>query len=150
MWQVTLSNRVGNSSGKYNSLIWSLQPIFSSMHLFGISLNSPFQRPRSILVSLIMSILLLVVIYKDQYERIKFSNLVDLKSVEELIQFLKQSSNLFSNFGFLLSMIEMVTLVKWKPLLKTLQKFNYTDDPFKLRLRKLSMSLIIFFIILVS
>ena len=150
-WKRIARNRLLMESEINCGLTWSLHPLFYAMRIFGINLDFSFNTYRDILIKLVSSSSFLVL------DCLLFSQLGSLyeksangTSANAWITFFKKIAAFISLNGYLLAVIEMATLVKWKPLLEALHKMSNHDDTFKLQLRKLSVSLTIFTIILVS
>ena len=150
MWKTTRSNEiVANES--HHDLIWSLQPIIYGMRVFGIDLNMSLPVNCFRLFALV-SFASLMALNCSSYPQMSDEPIdkTSAKSTMVWLDFLKPFTWFIFNIGFLLAMLEMATLFKWKPLWDTLKRLDNNMRTFHWQLRKLSAVLTIFFIILAS
>jgi len=145
MWKSIRNNRV-HSSVKHRNIKWSLQPIFYAMRIFGIDLIVSLRSQNHILLAPVSFAVFMWVNVTSYLQLAKNST----NSTITWIEFFKPLTWFIFNTGHLLAMMEMVTLLSWKPLWRTLKKIGHNDPTFHPRLRKLSLALTVFFIVLVS
>ena len=128
-------------------LNWSLRPIIFSMQMMGIDLNlsttpSKFRQCGFIVLGLAFQIYILVSIFIFKGER-KYP--IDFKSTIGWLEFLEEYLYSVWNVLFPLVVFEMMTLIKWKSLWKTmmeLEQFMNFQATFYRQLRKVCILLV--------
>ena len=128
-------------------LLWSLRPIIYSMQMMGIDLNlsttrTKFRQCGFIVLGLAIQIDILVSIFIFKGER-KIP--IDFKSTIGWLEFLEEYLYSVWNVLFPLVLFEMMTLIKWKSLWKTmmeLEQFMNFRVTFYSQLRKVCIILV--------
>ena len=128
-------------------LLWSLRPIIYSMQMMGIDLNlsttrSKFRQFGFIVLGLAIQIYILVSVFVFKGERITPK---EFKSTIRWLEFLEVYVYSVWNVLFPLVVFEMMTLIKWKSLWKTmmaLEQFMNFQATFYRQLRKVCILLV--------
>ena len=141
--------RADTAGDKPHDLDWSLRPVFNSLRIFGIDFNvwhdepSIYRRGRFIVLGTVV----FACMQSSNLSRPSFETdgPVDLKSTKFWPDFLMKNAWLIWHIIFPLAMMEMVVLLRWKPLrtqFRKLQEFTSVQSNFHGHLRKFSVRFI--------